>query len=71
MPPKTELESSNDLHSLALVTHGFLVFGHTLGLVYGAKTKHWLHSWLHLSGVLLSICAARCHAKELQCKINT
>jgi len=64
-PSKAEHISNRDLHSLALVTHGFLIFGHSLGLVYGIKTKHVLHSWLHFTGVLFSICSANGHAKEL------
>ena len=49
------------LEYLAGVVHGFLSFGHALGVVFHIKRRSWKNATIHLLGLCYDIRAIRKH----------
>lgn len=49
------------LHQMGAVVHGFLVFGHALGICYNAKRKNPVDTVLHALALAYSVRSAFHH----------
>lgn len=53
-----------EIHALACFVHGFLVFGHTLGVLYNVKRRNRWEVIAHGLGIAYSAHAAVHHARR-------
>lgn len=59
---------NRDLHVYGAAVHGFLIFGHVLGVIYNLKRGNNKQAVLHAGVGLYDCWAVNEHAKELRCQ---